>query len=158
MASLNIFSNPENPFPTIWKCPVSRKVFFAFVFETDFLDSRKSFISIFLFLWLFVWLILSVFFSLSLNLWLVVCYSLFAFCFFPQVSILLLLFVTLSLFPSITICYSFLVTIFDCLLFVTSFMPFRFSSLFLSLHLSLYLFLSLSVFLSNIVLEKNYFL
>ena len=144
MASLNNFSNPENPFPTIWKCPVSRKVFFAFVFETDFLDSRKSFICIFLFLWLFVWLILSVFFSQSLTACLLL-----SLCF---------LFLSTSLYPSFTVCYSFIVSInyhlllFPCYhlwLLIVCYFLYAFS-FFISLSFSPFisLFISLSFCLS----------
>ena len=143
MASLNIFSNPENPFPTIWKCPVSRKVFFCICFWNRFPRQQKKlhlyflvsliiclthpfclFLSIFD--CLFVTLsLLFVSFHKSLSFF----YCLLLFHCFHQLP-----FVTLSLLPSLTA---------YCLLLPLCLFVFH-----LSFFLSIYLFIYFSLFLS----------
>ena len=147
MASLNIFSNPENPFPTIWKCPVSRKVFFCICFSNRFPRQQKK---------------LHLYFLVSLTICLTHPFCLFLSFSQSLTGCLLLslcfLFLSTSLYPSFTVCYSFIVSInyhlllFPCYhlwLLIVCYFLYAFS-FFISLSFSPFisLFISLSFCLS----------
>ena len=147
MASLNIFSNPENPFPTIWKCPVSRKVFFCICFWNRFPRQQKK---------------LHLYFLVSLTICLTHPFCLFLSFSQSLTGCLLLslcfLFLSTSLYPSFTVCYSFIVSInyhlllFPCYhlwLLIVCYFLYAFS-FFISLSFSPFisLFISLSFCLS----------